>query len=332
MRPTLFHADQTFRGVCYMATAFGISGLKSKLDDWRGVRKNVQPKELVADDNVINPFTIVGASDEGYDLSLLLENLVIPKLIADRDKSDNWLHLPSLAQGPKPARQRVITDADVEEFTLLSVSGEAHTLLDFVDHCLETGSSVETVYIELLAPAARRLGEYWEEDSEDFVGVTMGLWRIQEILRELALRIPPKSRPGHGQRSALFSMMPGEQHSFGTLMVAECFQRAGWDTDVLIQPTQSELTGKFAKRHYDLIGLTVSRDCSTASLGSVVKTIKAVSCNPHIRVMLGGRVINEQPKLVDECGADGTATDAVAAVALADRLVPVELECLERLT
>lgn len=314
-----------------MATAFGISGLKSKLDDWRGSRKNIQSKGLSSSAPEQNTLTLVSKSDEDYDLSLLLENLVIPKLIADRDKADNWLHLPGLSQAPLAMRQPAITETDVEEFTQLSVMGEAHELLDFVDHCLETGSSVETVYIELLAPAARRLGEYWEEDSEDFVGVTMGLWRIQEILRELALRIPPKSRPGHGQRSALFSMMPGEQHSFGTLMVAECFQRAGWDTDVLIQPTQSELTGKFAKRHYDLIGLTVSRDSSTAALRSMVKTIKAVSCNPHIRVMLGGRVINEQPELVDEYGADGTASDAVAAVALADRLVPVKLACLEHL-
>jgi MerR family transcriptional regulator, light-induced transcriptional regulator len=315
-----------------MATVFGISGLKSRLDGWRGSRKNIEPQELVVAGSAISPFSIVAPPDKDYDLSLLLENLVIPKLIADRDKRDNWLHMPGLSQAGKSTRQAAITAADVEDFTRLSIGGEAHALLDFVDHCLETGSSVETVYIELLAPAARRLGEYWEEDSEDFVGVTMGLWRIQEILRELALRIPPKSRPGHGQRSALFSMMPGEQHSFGTLMVAECFQRAGWDTDVMIEPTQSELTGKFAKRHYDLIGLTVSRDCSTAALGSMVKTIKAVSSNPHIRIMLGGRVINEQPELVDECGADATATDAMSAVALADRLVPVESECFEHLT
>lgn len=314
-----------------MATAFGISGLKSKIDDWRGSRRNTSSQGLPNGDAAESALTVVGGTDKDYDLSLLLENLVIPKLIADRDKRDNWLHLPGLSPTAKANRHPAITEADVEEFTQLSVNGEAHALLDFVDHCLETGSSVETVYVELLAPAARKLGEYWEEDSEDFVGVTMGLWRIQEILRELALRIPPKSRPGHGQRSALFSMMPGEQHSFGTLMVAECFQRAGWDTDVLIQPTQSELTGKFATRHYDLIGLTVSRDCSTGALGGLVKAVKSVSRNPNVRIMLGGRVINENPELVEECGADGTASDAVTAVALADHLVPVNLECLEYL-
>lgn len=315
-----------------MATAFGISGLKSKLDDWRGVRKIQGPQDLASADSKVKIFDVIDTANEDYDLSRLLENLVIPRLIANRDELNNGLDLTILPLSDNIPCQRAITDIDVEEFTRLSVSGEAHVLLDFVDNCLATGSSVETIYVELLAPAARRLGEYWEEDSEDFVGVTMGLWRIQEILRELTLRIPPKSRPGHGQRSALFSGMPGEQHSFGTLMVSECFQRAGWDTDVLIEPTQSELNGKLAKRHYDLVGLTVSRDCTTASLSSLVTTIKAVSNNPNIRILIGGRVVNEQPDLVDECGADATAIDAPSAVALADRLVPLKIECFENLT
>ena len=48
--------------------------------------------------------------------------------------------------------------------------------------------------------------------------------------------------------------------------------------------------------------------------------------------MVGGPVINEQPELVAECGADATAIDALSAVALADRLVPVKVECFDNLT
>ena len=312
-----------------MATAFGITGLKSRYEGWRGSRSNSKIENHANNDPRTQAFNIVSNHEEGFDLSLLLENLVIPKLIAIRDKRSNRLGSAELADHTDLNFMRSITDAEVEAFTRLSLTGEAHVLLDFVDNCLATGSSVETIYVELLAPAARRLGEYWEEDSEDFVGVTMGLWRIQEILRELTLRIPPASYVGHGQRSALFCAMPGEQHSFGTLMVAECFTRAGWDSEVLIESTQSELNGKLAKHHYDLIGLTVMRDCTTASLGGLIKTVKAVSSNPNIRVFIGGRVVNEQPHLVEECGAHATAIDAVSAVAVAERLVPVKIECLE---
>jgi methanogenic corrinoid protein MtbC1 len=159
----------------------------------------------------------------------------------------------------------------------------------------------------------------------------MGLWRIQEILRELTSRVPPTMRQGHGMRRALFSPMPGDQHSLGTLMVAECFQRSGWDTNVLLEPSQSEIIEKTAKEHFDLIGLTISCDCPSGAISSLITTIKAVSPNPHIRIMIGGRLVNEQPELVEQCGADATSIDALAAVAVANRLVPLKADSLEHL-
>lgn len=318
-----------------MATVLGIAGLRSRLDDWRASRKTSEPprsEPARADwvDRQAKSFELVSASDDDRNISLFLENLVIPRLIADRDKPSSGAPTTDASDGGAP--ERPISAADVEAFAQLSLSAEATVLIDFIDRWLTNGSSVETVYVDLLAPAARRLGAYWEEDSEDFVGVTMGLWRIQEILRELTMRMPPPQRAGHGQRSALFSAMPGEQHSFGTLMIAECFERAGWNSDVLIEPTQSELTGKFAKHHYDLIGLTVSCDCPTAMLTSLITTIRSVSCNPDIRILIGGRVINERPELVGLCGADATAVDAPSAVALGDSLVPLMTETFARLS
>ena len=200
-----------------------------------------------------------------------------------------------------------------------------------MDKCLANGCPVDSIYVDLLAPTARRLGEYWESDDRDFVDVTMGLWRIQEILRELTLRIPPPAVAGFGQRSALFSTMPGEQHSFGTLMIAECFYRAGWDADILIEPSHSELIGKFAGRRYDLIGLTVSLDCPKATLSGLVKAIRSVSNNPGTQIMMGGRVINDAPGLIEECGADATAVDDPSAVKLADTLVPLKADMFESL-
>ncbi|NCN84904.1 MAG: cobalamin B12-binding protein [Sphingomonadales bacterium] len=267
----------------------------------------------------------------GYDLSLLIQNLVIPKLIADRQEPGYRLYEQELTAENSAGPANAITAEDVEKFSLLSTTSDARELLDFVDKCLANGSSVDSIYVDLLAPTARRLGEYWESDERDFVDVTMGLWRIQEILRELTLRIPPPALAGFGQRSALFSTMPGEQHSFGTLMIAECFYRAGWDADIMIEPSQSELIGKFAGRHYDLIGLTVSLDYPKATLSGLVNAIRSVSSNPETRIMMGGRVINNDPGLIEECGADATAADAPSAVKLADDLVPLKANIFESL-
>jgi methanogenic corrinoid protein MtbC1 len=305
-----------------MAANFGISELRSKFDDWRQGRKSGSLGVPNSEQSEPYVCQIVDDPKGAADLSLLLENLVIPKLIADRGNPQNRLSEQGLAETIGTDRKRPITPQDVEAFTALTIDAEAGTLLDFVDNCLATGSSVEAIYVDLLAPSARRLGEFWEKDSEDFVDVTMGLWRIQEILRELALRVPPPIGSAQGRRSALFSTMPGEQHSLGTLMVAECFQRAGWDTDVMIEPSQSELTAKVANRHYELAGLTLSNDCPTSALTSLITSIRTVSSNPDICIMIGGRFVIENPEVVDESGANGTAADAASAIALANRLAP----------
>jgi methanogenic corrinoid protein MtbC1 len=326
-----------------MATAFGISGLKSKLGYWRENRKATAPDHDDLPDNQAGQANWMNDAqtadndfdgvDTDYVLSRLLENLVIPKLIANREQCmhgndpDHGRIAESELQESSP--RLVITDTDVEQFSCLSLDTDAHGLMGFVDKFLAAGHSVETIYIDLLAPAARKLGKYWEEDSQDFMGVTMGLWRIQEILRELSLRLPPTSVPGHGQRSALFTTMPGSQHSLGVLMVAECFQRAGWDADVLIEPTQSELIGKFAKHHYAVIGLSVTCDCTIEVLSGLVTAIRAVSSNPKVRIFLGGRFINENPELVELCGADATALDALSTVDLANTLIPASANAFE---
>ena len=308
-----------------MASVLGYAGLKSKLNDWRGWRGRSAPQqssEMQGEADGVDPDN---RTDAPMDLPMLLENLVIPKLIAGCQQPAQS-HLPMSANAAPQPRQSAISNADVEKFTALCVREDAPTLLDFAERFLAAGHSVETIYIGLLAPAARKLGEHWESDGEDFVGVTMGLWRIQEVLRELTLKVPPEARPGGGLRASLFSTMPGDQHSFGTLMVAECFERSGWQADVLIEPTQSELIAKSARQHYDLIGLTVSCDCSSAALAGVVTAIRAVSSNPCVKILVGGSAITRLPAMVTECGADGTATDAASAVVLADRLVPLKAE------
>jgi MerR family transcriptional regulator, light-induced transcriptional regulator len=304
-----------------MASVFGFAELKSKIEGWRAGLASAAPRSSWWSQQAARHDP--GANQNGPDdLSLLLENLVIPRLIAARDAAPPKLSLvPDSAVAA--ARPPAITAEAVADFADLAVAGEATALLDFADRLLAQGHSVECLYVDLLAPAARLLGENWEEDRRDFVEVTMGLWRIQEILRELGQRCPPALAAGQGQRRALFSPMPGDQHSLGPLMIADCFQRAGWDVDVLIEPAMTEINAKAAHGHYDLVGLTVTADCSSGALSGTVTAIRAVSANPDVRIFVGGRVINAQPELVAACKADASAADAIAALALADRLVPV---------
>jgi methanogenic corrinoid protein MtbC1 len=151
----------------------------------------------------------------------------------------------------------------------------------------------------------------------------MGLWRLQEVMREIAARSPADLGGLAMPRSALFSPMPGDHHNFGTLMIEEVFSRGGWQSEALVKPERRELLDRLARQPFDLVGLTLARDCPSAALGNLIKAVRNVSANPNIIVLVGGRMINENPDIAVEVGADGTGSDALAALELADSLVKV---------
>lgn len=252
------------------------------------------------------------------DPAQIIEVEVIPRLLV--------AHFPALvASQPASPVDAQIDPTEIDRIAELAVTLEAHELLTEVEQFVTRGVCVERVLVELMAPAARSLGEAWKSDDLDFVEVTMALWRLQEVLREIAGRAPPTGRMSADPRGALFSPFPGDQHSFGTAMIEECFARAGWDTDLMIDPTRAGLLTRLADRHFDLVGLTVSNDCHNAQLSSLIRAMRNVSRNPSLCIMLGGPALAERPGLAVEAGADGTAPTALDALDLADRLVALPL-------
>ncbi|RYD62287.1 MAG: cobalamin B12-binding domain-containing protein, partial [Sphingomonadales bacterium] len=245
----------------------------------------------------------------GVMLDDLIQGEIIPRLLV--------AHPAPAAPNSANGAVRIAPD-EVKAFAPLPLSLEADELLRHVEQFLARGVSVESIFVDLLAPSARKLGQFWEDDACDFIDVTMGLWRLQEVMREVAMRVPAVTQALSEPRSALFSPLPGEQHSFGALMIEEVFARAGWNSEALIEPRRKDLLRTVAERNFDLVGLTVTNDCLSGALSDLITAIRGVSKNSAIQVFIGGRVVNANPGLAIEVGADGTAPDARSALALAE--------------
>ncbi len=254
-----------------------------------------------------------GSDSEPADtVNTIIESQIIPRLLMAHNTSDT---------ADRSRRLRAISSDEASRFALLPLRLEAASLLAEVDAFISKGASVETICLDLLAPAARKLGEMWENDECDFLDVTMGLWRLQEVMREIAARSPADYGGLKLPYSALFSPMPGDHHSFGVMMIEEVFARAGWRSEALVKPERRELLDRLARQPFDLVGLTLARDCPSAALGNLIKAVRNVSANPHIIVLIGGRMINENPRIAIDVGADGTGSDALSALDLANSLM-----------
>ena len=259
-----------------------------------------------------------GLIDDPKSLGEMVEREILPRLLVAHSAVGPVRPSP-IARGESSA----LTREEIRGFVAKILDVEVEMLLQQIEAMLARGVRVESIFVDLLAPTARKLGEYWEDDSCDFVDVTMGLWRLQELMREIALLHPVRAR-GNGQmRSALFAPMPGDQHSFGALMLEEFFARAGWDSEVLPETARPQLLQICSEHAFDLVGLTVSTDCHSGDIANLVTAIRSVSQLPGIKVIIGGQAVQADPSLVERTGADGTAGSAETALALADRLVPL---------
>ncbi len=286
-----------------MATAFGT-----------GPARRTRDNEIRADGHRSRsegPLDFSPGAQSGA-LGSLIEGEIIPRLL---------LAHATIARGSLSEGSGMLLPEEVERFGSLPLTLEADELLVCVEQYLARGVSVESILLDLLAPSARALGRLWDEDACDFLDVTMGLWRLQEVMRTIAVGASTFTRACGSAPSALFSPMPGEQHSFGSLLIEQVFDRAGWQTEMLIEPLRSDLMEVVAARPYDLVGLTISCDCDQAVLGELIAGIRAASKGNKVQVFIGGRSVNDRPGIAEACGADGTAADARSALALAERKV-----------
>ncbi len=231
-----------------------------------------------------------------------LRTQIIPKIV---------LALRSTPKAPETTKQES-PDA-ISQFANLVMGDKDAAAFAFVQEMMAQGISVESVFLNLLAPTAQHLGELWESDATDFANVTLGVGRLQLIMRQLGEVFSENGSPSGGGESALLTTIPGEQHSFGLSMVAEFFRRAGWNLCTGPFSSHQELTSLVHNHWFDIVGFSVSSDRRLNELKQDIHDIRRNSRNKNVGIMLGGPMMARDPGLVASMGADMMSLDATTA-------------------
>jgi methanogenic corrinoid protein MtbC1 len=211
---------------------------------------------------------------------------------------------------------------DVDYFARLVLGPDEGAALAYIESLRAQGTPIETIFLTLLAPVARRLGEWWESDATDFANVTLGVSRMQRIMRQLGDTFCDDQRQASGG-SVLLTTIPGEQHSFGMSMVAEFFRRDGWGVCTGPFSSHSELVSLVQDRYFDIVGFSVTSDRRLDELKRDIHDIRRDSRNRHVGIMVGGPMMIARPELANALGADMMSVDGASAPRQASDLVTV---------
>ncbi len=219
-----------------------------------------------------------------------------------------------------------VTEVDRERFFALLLADDTRGANGFIHELRRRHIPMETICGDLLAHAARMLGERWNEDRLDFTDVTIAMARLQQLLRMNSVVGDPGFRRADGSAySVVLVTARGEQHTFGVHMLAEAFRRDGWFVCCEAGVAPDEVRRSVHDSFHDVIGVSASTDRSFDLLAKDIDTLRSDSRNPDIHIIVGGGLFQRNPELADEVGAAFCLDSAIGAPMLCRGLLAQSL-------
>ncbi len=248
-------------------------------------------------------------------LQQVIEIEIIPRLaLSHRDDA------PLLGEQGARSRDRQVDDAAIDDFVQLVRKSVDDQTDFFITDLIRQGASLDSIYLNLLAPAARRFGDMWIDDLVDFTEVTLAVGKLQRLLH----RLDAASQALHPGQATGFSVQlvpaPQEQHTFGLSMVAEFFRGSGWE---VVFGEYNDLRGatRTGGNPVDVVGWSIGSEIHLEKLASEIANLRRSDPDGNIGVLVGGSLVVERPELVSKLGADAMAIDGREAVDKAFELV-----------
>jgi len=181
------------------------------------------------------------------------------------------------------------------------------------------GVPVTALYHDVLGVAQRELGRLWQSNHIKASDEAFGTAVSRHVMGLLRGDPPPRAREG---RTLLALAAAGDPHELGPQMVADVFERAGWNAFFLgPHPSTGWVLDAIVRRRADVVAISTALTRHVPTVTMFVAAIRKRRETAGVVVMVGGRPFNLVPDLWSTVGADGTAPSAQAAVDAAEALV-----------
>jgi len=166
-------------------------------------------------------------------------------------------------------------------------------------------AALADIYIPL---AARMMGESWAEDEMSWLDVTIGVSRLQSLLREIGAAWAADQAGDTGHGTVLLIIPDREQHTLGPMVAMNQMRRFGVSVCLRIAPTTEELRSLVAQRAFDGVMISVATKDKLDQAARTVAFLKTLSASP-LPIIVGGAVLTLMDEVATCTGADLSSND-----------------------
>lgn len=217
------------------------------------------------------------------------------------------------AGGGRGTRKRAPWDERLEARLL---AGDSRGAWGVVEAAMAAGTDLDSVYLDVIAPAMASIGERWARGELD-IAVEH---RASGIATRIIGRLGPRfARRGRSRGTVVLGGPPGERHALPLSLLSDLVRAAGFEVSDLgadVPPASFALAARDAQRLV-AVGVSVTNPESLPMAAEVIAEVHAAV--PGVPVVIGGSAVTDEAQ-ARALGADGWAADGRSAVALFDRL------------
>jgi len=228
---------------------------------------------------------------------------------------------PAIVQEAKEGPVDPAPDAGplLEPFVLALVTGDRVGSEAIATQALGAEGALETLYLDLLDPALRRIGNLWEAGRITTAQEHMASALATRLMAQAFARLDYGARPG---RRALVAASPNEHHQIGAWMLSDLLEVRGWNTRFMGADTPQEalLDAVRAFRPH-LVALSVTMAFNLRRTAELIQAVRGLDLAPAPRILVGGQIFQWEPGLAESLGADGGASDARSGCLMAESWV-----------
>jgi MerR family transcriptional regulator, light-induced transcriptional regulator len=177
-----------------------------------------------------------------------------------------------------------------------------------------------------LPEVARHLGCAWAEDRAAFTDVTIGVARMQAMLREIGRDWSSNGTTDPAGATVLIVLPEGEQHSFGATLLAGQLRRQGISVRLEVGTGVVDLRRIVEAGSYDCAMISIACEEKLDHCRMVLDALK-VGSGGRLWVAVGGPLLDRHVDVCRRTGADIATSDPLVALrgALAEPVLNKEV-------
>lgn len=230
--------------------------------------------------------------------------------------------LSRLRAKPASRRGRKGPDSRWDEVRHRSIqtmlAGDTPATWAIVEECLTRGAGPGDIYLELLAPALRSIGDMWASGSATVQTEHRASAVATRVVGLLGPRFSRRGPPRRG--TVVIGGAPGDSHQLPVTIVSDLLRLGGMRVmdlggNVPASAFEEAITTTPELR---AVGISLSVDGLRAATAEAIGTIRRV--RPGVPVLVGGPVLTSAADAVS-LGADLWAPDAPGALRLLESTV-----------